>query len=140
MTQPDGRKLKVPVVKDAGTFIYLANPDGTWPANFIAKLLYDATWMIEQTRFELENIAPGEGMGKRETVQVIEAQNIVAVDRSGRYSQFGQVKKRVLVTPVANTEALREATASELAEGSEKKELTEADVDRLLEEWMEKYP
>ena len=114
VTQPDGTALKVPVVKDAGTFIYLANPDGSWPQKTLATLLYDAAWMQEGVRFELEELAPGLGMGERSTVHILAVHNIVSLDRSGKYNKFGQVKKLVLITPIASTDDLAELELDDL--------------------------
>lgn len=114
VTQPDGTTLKVPVVKDAGTFIYLANPNKSWPKKTLATLLYDAAWMVEGVRFELEELAPGLNMGSRSTVHILAVHNIVSLDRTGKYSKFAQVKKLVLITPTANTDDLAELELDDL--------------------------
>jgi len=116
VTQPDGSTLKVPVVKDAGTFLYLANPDGSWPRTTLTTLLYDAAWMQENVRFELEELAPGLGMGERSTVHILAVHNIVSVDRSGKYAKFGQVKKLVLIKPTSSTDDLAELEIDNLEE------------------------
>lgn len=112
VTQPDGTTLKVPVVKDAGTFIYLANPDKSWPKKTLATLLYDAAWMVEGVRFELEELAPI--AGSRQTVHILAVHNIVSLDRTGKYSKFAQVKKLVLITPTHNLEDWAELELDDL--------------------------
>lgn len=114
VAQPDGSTVKVPAVKDAGTFLYLANPDGTWPPKALAILLYDATWMQENVRFELESVTPGSGMGERQTVHILAVHNVVAIDRGGKYSKFGQVRKSVLVTPITDTDDIAELEVDDL--------------------------
>ena len=115
VTRPDGTTLKVPVVKDAATFIYVSE-NGEWPADYTCKLLYDATWMQDNVVFELEEVGAGMGMGETRTVQVLEVRNTVMVDRSGKYTSFGQTIKRVLVALVADATDLEEVTAEDLDE------------------------
>lgn len=99
---PDGSTLRVPQVKDAATFIYLAETDGSWPRTPAATLLVDASWLVEGATFELTEMRPGKGMGTTTTVQVVEARVEVAV-HEGKYAQ---IKRLLLVDPVEGYDGL----------------------------------
>lgn len=92
----EGESLKVPVAKDAGTFVFLATADGGWPRTPVTTLLTDASWIGEGSTLELEELRPGKGMGQRTTVQVVEVRVVVAVHEG----KFGQIKRMVLVDEV----------------------------------------
>lgn len=83
----------IPVVKDAATFIYIANGDGTWPPRPITALLTDLPWMEEGATFLLKDLRPGESMGATAEARVIETNTDVEVHRG----KWGQVRRRVLV-------------------------------------------
>jgi hypothetical protein len=99
--RPDGGEDRVPAPKDAATYIFVANEDGSWPRTFLAKLLYDITWIEEGTILELQEMRPGHGMGQRMTVKVIEACARVDVYPAGK----AQVRRLVLVTEVPDAES-----------------------------------
>lgn len=96
VTTPDGSTLKVPVAKDAATFIFMATDAGKWPRTPVTTLLVDASWILEGATLELEEMRPGRGMGSRTTVQVVEVRVVVAIHEG----KFGQVKRMVLVDEV----------------------------------------
>ncbi len=102
VTTPEGETLKVPVAKDAGTFLFLATESGGWPRQPITTLLSDASWIGEGTTLHLEEMRPGHGMGDTLTVQVIEVRVIVSVHDG----KFGQIKSMVLVDEVEPNEAI----------------------------------
>ena len=118
VTQPDGTKLKVPVVKDAGTFIYLANPDGSWPKTSLACVLADLSWLAEGAVFGIEESAPGQGMGRVDWCRVAEQRPLISVDRTGKYSKFAQLKRLVLVEKIANPDDIAELGASDLEDSN----------------------
>ncbi|MEM7734410.1 MAG: hypothetical protein AAF267_01350 [Deinococcota bacterium] len=99
---PDGSEYLVPLTQDAATYIFLANPDGSWPRKHAAKMLYDVQWLVEGVRVEIGNIGQG-AMGEMGVYQVVEDRITVSVDqpRGGtskrRTEGFGQVKRMVLL-------------------------------------------
>lgn len=95
VTKPDGSKEQIPVAKDVGTFIYLANEDGSWPDKPLTTLLVDATWLTEGATCLLEEMRPGKGMGETRAVQVIEHDITISV-----HGKYAQAKRRVLVVGV----------------------------------------
>lgn len=99
---PEGEELKVPVAKDAATFIFIATETGDWPATPITTLLADASWITEGATLVLEELRPGEGMGSRRTVQVVEMRVQVAVHKG----KFGQIKRMVLVDEVSSFDSV----------------------------------
>ena len=107
VTQPDGSTLKVPVVKDAGTFFFLADDDGGWPKTYLACILTDIDSLAEGQFVELEELAPGLNMGNVKVMQVIEQRVRIALDRSGKYSKFAQFKRLILLEPVASNEEVQ---------------------------------
>ena len=109
VTQPDGTKLKVPVVKDAGTFFFVATEDGGWPSTYLACVLADIDSLEEGQFVELEEVAPGLSMGSLEVLQVIEQKLRISLDRSGKYAKFAQLKRMVLLAPVPSDEEVQAA-------------------------------
>lgn len=90
---PDGTKLKIPVVKDAATFVYVADENGKWPKSPAVTLLIDLNWMAEGVVFGLEEMRPGHNMGSISTMQAIAVYNIIS-----RFpGKYGQLKRLVLV-------------------------------------------
>lgn len=104
--QPDGSELKVPAVKDAGTFIYMTT-DGQWPKHYTTVLLIDSSLEDE---FELEEGRPGHGMGNVVTVRVLE-RRLRVVNHPGKY---GQIKRLVLVTPTVSNDEMAEMASAGL--------------------------
>lgn len=82
----------IPVVKDAATEIYVAE-NGEWPKRPLTTLLVDFSWMEEGASFDLLNLIPGQGMGARVEVRVIEIKVVVEVHKG----KYGQVRRKVLV-------------------------------------------
>lgn len=115
--QADGTTLKVPAVKDVGTFLYLADADGNFPNKPLATILDSAPELQEGTLFEIEEGAAGRGMGNIIGAKVVLVRLRVGVDRSGKYSKFGQLKRLVYVVEVPNFDELAHFSAnSELEE------------------------
>lgn len=94
-TTPDGQKLKVPVSKDVGTFIFLRNPGERWPTNPTALLLDPALELREGAYIEIEELGAGAGMGSVSGAMILRVQVRVAIDSTGRYTKFGQLKRLV---------------------------------------------
>ena len=71
--------------------------------------------MIEGAVFELEEMGPGQGMGKKTTVRVTDTHAVVAID-SGRVktSGYGQIKRSVLLEAVADSNEVAELEADDL--------------------------
>ena len=109
LARPDGSRIKVPVIKYAGTIIYLATDDGGWPTEPYCILLADISWLEEGKAFDLEETAAGRGMGKLQRVRVLEVRETIGVDSSGDYHKYGQVKRLVLVTPAEDYTAEMQA-------------------------------
>lgn len=105
--QPDGSTLKVPVVKDAGTFFFVANDEGGWPKTYLACVLGDVDSLTEGQFVELEEMAPGLNMGSLKVMQVIEQRVRIALDRSGKYSKFAQLKRLILLAQVADDDEVQ---------------------------------
>lgn len=110
--RPDGGIDKVPAAKDAATYLFMAEPDGSWPSRFFSKFLYDAVWIVDGVTIELEEMRPGKGMGSLSTVQAIETRSYVQVYPNGH----GQVRRLVLVSEIASTDALSDLTDEDLEE------------------------
>jgi hypothetical protein len=109
VNQPDGSKLKIPVVKDAGTFIYMCNDDGGWSEKPICTVL-DLMNVVEVgSTVELEEAEPGKGMGNLTPAQVVDQRIIISIDRSGKYSKYGQVKRLLLLDEVESYNAVMTA-------------------------------
>lgn len=96
VSQPDGSELLVPQVKDAATFIFIAEPDGSWPRRPLTTLLIDAAWVEEGSTLHLEEMRPGHGMGRVLTAQVVDVRVHITI-HPGKY---GQIKRMLLVDPV----------------------------------------
>ena len=95
----EGEVIKIPVVKDTGTIIYLTD-DGEWPDTPIAVIPADIDWMTEGKEFVLESRTPG-SMGKRVMARVVETQHSIQIERkSGKYAHLGQAKRNVLVQEI----------------------------------------
>lgn len=107
---PDGSKTRVPAVKDAGTFVYIREHDGSWPSTPVTTLLYDAAWMTEGAVFEVVDMRPGRGMGTTTTVQAVEVRLRIAV-HPGKY---GQTTRLVLVTEVESDDTFAVKTLDDL--------------------------
>lgn len=100
--RPDGSKLKVPVAKDVGTFLFLSRDGEQWPAAPIAKIMDSAPDLQEGVLFDVENLVPAAelegiklGMGDIVGAQVVRVKVIVALDPTGRFSQFAQLKRLI---------------------------------------------
>src|SRR5690606_24450219 len=63
ITAPDGTKLRVPVAKDVGTFIFLRDEDSAWSDKPTAVLLDSAPELHEGALIEVEEAGAGAGMG-----------------------------------------------------------------------------
>lgn len=106
ITTPEGDTLKVPVAKDVGTFLFLRDPDQAWPDAPTAVLLDAAAELNEGALIEVEEIGPGAGMGTISGVKVERVIIRVAIDSSGRYSKYGQLKRLVYAVRVPTTNEL----------------------------------
>lgn len=99
---PDG-VVKIPVVKDAGTVVYLSD-DYTWPKSPRTMVLSDTAWMVEGSTFNLVNLRPGNGKGMgHKTPVVVVAVEMDVLEYEGK---FGQVLRRVLVNPAPDKDAI----------------------------------
>lgn len=92
---PDGQTLKVPAVKDVGTFLFLSDDGETWPARPNTKLLDSAQDLQEGAYFEIEELGAGAGMGTVTGAKVVKVVVRVGMDSTGRYSHFAQLKRLV---------------------------------------------
>lgn len=108
--RPDGTSVKVPAVKDAGTFVYIRAHDGSWPEASIGLMAYDATWMEEGAVFQLEEMRPGRGMGSTVTVMVVEVRRTMCIFEG----KFSQVRRQVLVAEVESDAELEAVALQEL--------------------------
>jgi hypothetical protein len=99
--RPDGSIDKVPAAKDAATYLFEATEAGEWPQRYFVKFLYEATTLTAGAVFDLKEMRPGEGMGRMRRMRVVAAETEVDVYPNG----YGQLKRLVLVTGVAETEA-----------------------------------
>lgn len=105
VTTPNGEELKVPAVKDVGTFLYLSDDDGaTWSRPVL--ILDGAYELREGALIEVEELAPGNGMGVVTGARITMVKVRVGVDTSGRYSRFGQLKRLVYAVRVPNIDEL----------------------------------
>lgn len=104
---PDGDTLKVPVAKDVGTFLFLRNVGEPWPKSATALLLDTAVELAEGAFIEVEELAAGAGMGRITGASIIKVVIRVAIDSTGRYTKFAQLKRLVY--------AEREPSLAELA-------------------------
>ncbi|BDP42885.1 hypothetical protein DAETH_28540 [Deinococcus aetherius] len=104
---------KIPVVKDAGTFIYLSE-DHSWPTLPVTTLLTDVSWIQEGSVFTLKDNRPGTrgGMGHKTKVFVVAVDMTVAI-WPGKY---GQIERHVLTNPVPSNDELSEMLLG-IAEG-----------------------
>lgn len=107
-----GRQVRVPVVKDAGSFVYIRGHDGAWPSTPVISLAYDAQWLQAGTVFELVEMRPGKGMGATQMVEVIELRIQAAVHPG----KWGQVMRHALVVPIEHDDTIAWLTATDLAE------------------------
>ncbi len=109
LARPDGTKVKVPVIKNAGTAIYEAEPDGSWPNDPTVVVLEDVDWLEEGAAFDLEETAAGKGMGTLRRMRVVEVRKTIGADSSGKFHKYGQTKRLVLVAPTEDyAEAMKE--------------------------------
>ncbi len=92
---PDGETLKVPVAKDVGTFLFLRTPGEPWPKSPTALLLDTAVELAEGAVIEVEEIGAGSGMGGLTGASIVKVVIRVAVDSTGRYTKFAQLKRLV---------------------------------------------
>lgn len=114
-TEPDGTRVRVPAVKDAGSFVYIRENDGGWPSEPAVTLAYDAQWLTEGTVLELKEMRPGRGMGELTMVQVVE----VRIQLGLFAGKYGQVHRLALVTPVAHDDDFAQLTVADLEAGSD---------------------
>jgi hypothetical protein len=97
----DGEVVKLPVVKDTGTIIYLTN-NGQWVKNPLAVIPADIDWLVEGHTFFIEDLTPGH-MGKRTQVRVVDVVNsLQIIRRKGKYAMLGQAKRNVLVQEISD--------------------------------------
>lgn len=101
VVREEGKPVKIPVVKDAGTFIYLST-DSSWPKAPITTLLVDASWIQEGETFWLKELRPGKGMGSKVRVAVIGVDMTISVYPG----KFGQIERHVLVNAVPDMDDL----------------------------------
>lgn len=94
---PDGREAKIPAAKDASTYICMVTPEGTWPQKALVVLLYDVTWLMEGSVFELEEMRPGHGMGNVTSLRVLSSRARVQLHEGC----YGQVQRWLLCEEVA---------------------------------------
>lgn len=95
VTTPAGEHLKVPVVKDVGTFLFVRSPGEPWPRKATALLLDPAVELQEGALIELEEVGAGAGMGALTGATIVRVVVRVAVDSTGRYTKFAQLKRLV---------------------------------------------
>jgi hypothetical protein len=98
--RPDGSIDKVPAAKDAATYLFLATASGEWPPQFFVKFLYDAVSLDQGTVFELQEMRPGEGMGRISRLKVLSAHSRIDVYPNGH----GQLRRLVLVEEMPDTD------------------------------------
>jgi len=103
---PDGETLKVPVAKDVGTFLYITDIGASWPRHPSALLLDSASDLQEGALIEIEEAGAGAGMGSITGARIEKVVVRVAVDSSGRYSRFAQLKRLVFARRVPSTSEL----------------------------------
>ena len=104
----DGDILKIPVVKDAWAFLFLADEGGDWPKKPSTVLLVAADFR-EGDVFELEEGRPGSGMGTIMSVKVLEVVRRVVIHPG----KFGPVKYMILVVPVVSNKDFGDLTSDE---------------------------
>ncbi len=111
-TQTDelGREVRVPVTKDAGSFVYIRGHDGSWPSTPVVSLAYDAAWLVDGAVFELVEMRPGNGMGATQMVEVVE----LRIQTSIHPGKWGQVKRLALVVPIEHDDAIAGLTVVDL--------------------------
>jgi len=111
---PDGQTLKVPAVKDVGTFLFLSDDGETWPSRPSTKLLDAAFDLQEGAYFEIEETGAGAGMGRITGAKVVKVVVRVGMDSTGKYSSFAQLKRLVYAVRTLST-----ADLAELGPGTE---------------------
>lgn len=105
----EGREIRVPVAKDAGTFVYICGRNGGWPSTPVVSLAYDAQWLVEGAVFEVVEMRPGQGMGTQRMVEVIDVRLRVSLHPG----KWGQAQRLVLATPVEHDDDLAKLTAAD---------------------------
>lgn len=104
---PEGQKLKVPVAKDVGTFLFLSADGENWSTKY-HKIL-DGAYDLQVGAFiELEGMTPGEGMGEVVGAQIVRVKVRVCIDPGKRYSQFAQLKRLVYAVLLPNEDEMGE--------------------------------
>lgn len=108
----DGSTVRIPVTKDVGTVIYLADENGAWPRAPHVTLLVNLAELHDGATFEMVDLRPGR-MGQSMTVTVIEVRVRVNLFEG----KYGQVIRSVLVTPVMPSGVEGEEFASQFMAG-----------------------
>ncbi|OWL96555.1 hypothetical protein CBQ26_09260 [Deinococcus indicus] len=107
---PDGREAKIPAAKDASTYICLETPEGRWPDKAAIVLLYDVTWLVEDSTFELEEMRPGHGMGTMRTYRVIQTRARIQLHEGC----YGQVQRWLLCEELTDLDTRMGMSADDL--------------------------
>lgn len=108
--EPDGSLVRVPAVKDAGSFVYIREHGGGWPNEPVVTLAYDAQWLTEGAVLELKEMRPGHGMGRLTMVQVVELRIQIGLFEG----KYGQVHRLALVAPIEHDDRLAALSVAEL--------------------------
>lgn len=116
VAQSDGTHLKIPVTKDVGTFIYIANDDGAWSKKPHVSLLLDLPYLTVGSVFELEELRPGHNMGSTISVQVVDERVRVSVYPT----KYGQLKREIYCVEVIPDSEKSAAFAEEFGLGDGK--------------------
>lgn len=110
----DSKGESIPITKDAGTFIYVAEADGTWPKKHLVAVPIDVPWVQERAQLSIKDLRPGFGMGKLTHVRVLQVELEVELHAG----KWGQIRRRVLVEEIADSAALDQAV-QEILEGKD---------------------
>jgi hypothetical protein len=102
--RPDGTADKVPAARDAATYLFLATEAGAWPERFFLRFLYESPSLKPGAVVELEEMRPGQGMGRVQLFRVLEVRTRVSAYPNG----YGQLRRLVLVELLSTDPGLDE--------------------------------
>lgn len=106
----DWKGEEIPVTKDSGTFIYLAEADGVWPKKPVVALPLDVQWLEPGLELRVRDIRPDFFTGDFLHVRVLDTDVQIEI----RPGKWGQIRRNVLVEQIATPEALNQAVQEEL--------------------------